>query len=108
MWSLNSSTSEVLDALSEQLKKLETWQYRLSYHADYLEKKWQAEFYRVTDQGNTAQCTGRGETAHAATIDLFELCDVQPVHGSAQIDVDHGRVSIFDRNLNPAGLDRFA
>lgn len=77
------------------------WSYTLSRHEEYLEKKWQVELLIQEVNDGKFTVNGRGNTPHEATIDAFILADI-PSPGEAP-----PRTSIFDRNLNPAGPDRF-
>lgn len=79
-WTINDSASRVLDALAIWLEKHTGWRYVLERHEDYLEKKWKARLvhgqprYEGGDGG--VSVNGRGNTAHEATVEMFNLADV--------------------------------
>ena len=108
-WTLNASADKVLDALATYLENHEECEYRLSHSSGV----WTAAFRRDLEVGTgTFTMTGHGSTAHAATIQLFEVAEIPAgydVSSDVTVDDDHdARTSIFDRNLNPAGSDRHA
>lgn len=74
-WSLASPPGDVLDALSIWLEAHPEWEYRLTFRADYLNKNWHA-CLRHEVNGSEMVINGRGDTAHEATIDAFQLADV--------------------------------
>lgn len=74
-WTVRDSANRVLDALALWLERNEGWEYRLEFRADYVNKKWHARLRHEINDG-AMEINGRGDTAHEATIEAFNLADV--------------------------------
>lgn len=76
-WTVYDSGERVLDALATWLQEHPQVRYELSYHEDFLIKKWLASL-RPWD-GNpdgSSDVDGRGDTAHEATVTMLNRADV--------------------------------